>query len=318
MRITFDTNCLINYFDTQSKTATSSEEIAQLLRYATNGKVSVVISTRVEDDLDQDKDEIRRDHIKQNLAIFDVIGSVLRWDESKWDGGDVYADGKPGALADEIQKTLFPNLKREEKRFGNKVRDVDHLVAHVLDKRDIFVTDDGHLNRRTDELAKFGIVIMRPEACLAYVDEIEARSVPRTLQPDTRTDYHCSALSGVVSFDYSNNNGRYVLGEGHFLFETKWSKARKTAIHAYNEPSSIDGLALAKDVGNISQIVDASSYDYSSRTRTPHLGQILIWRNANGIYAATKIIEIDDDSRGDASDRLNFEFKIIVQGEDFT
>ncbi|MEL6931811.1 MAG: hypothetical protein AAFO17_01835 [Pseudomonadota bacterium] len=56
MRITFDTNCLINYFDTQSDTAISSEEIAQLLRYATNGKLSIVISTRAEADLNQDKD----------------------------------------------------------------------------------------------------------------------------------------------------------------------------------------------------------------------------------------------------------------------
>lgn len=318
MRITFDTNCLINYFDTQSETATSSEEIAQLLRYATNGKVSVVISTRAEADLDQDKDEVRRDRIKQNLAMFDVIGSVLRWDESKWDSGDVWADREPGGLADELQKILFPNLQREEKRFGNKIRDVDHLVAHALDKRDIFVTDDGHLNRRVDELAKFGIVVMRPGACLAYVDAIEARRVPQTLLPDGQPEYHCSALSGEVSFDYSNNDGRYALGEGHFLFETEWSKASKTAIHAYNDPSSIDGLALAKDVDDISQVVDASSYDYSSRTRTPRLGQVVIWRNANGLYAATKIIEIDDDSRGDATDRLSFEFKIIIEGKKFT
>ncbi|WP_144430617.1 hypothetical protein [Jannaschia donghaensis] len=317
MRITFDTNCLINHFDTQSKTATSSEEIAQLLRYATSGKVSVVISTRAEADLDQDKDRIRRDRIKRNLAMFDVIGSVLRWDESKWDGGDVWADGEPGALADEIQKILFPSLKREEKRFGNKIRDVDHLVAHARDKRDIFVTDDGHLNRRADELAKFGIVVMRPGACLSYVDSIEARSVPRTLLSDALSEYHCFTLSGAISFDYSNNNGRYALGEGHFLFETQWSKAGKMSIHAYKDPSSIDGLALAKDVDDISQIVDASSYDYSSRTRTPRLGQVVVWRNANGIYAATKIIEIDDDGRGDASDRLDFEFKIAIEGKNF-
>ncbi|MEO0922708.1 MAG: hypothetical protein AAFY09_08055, partial [Pseudomonadota bacterium] len=234
------------------------------------------------------------------------------------DSGDVWADGEPGALADEIQKILFPNLQREEKRFGNKIRDVDHLVAHALDKRDIFVTDDGHLNRRGDELAKFGIVVMRPAACLAYVDAIEARSVRRTLPPDSLTEYYCSALSGAVSFDYSNNNGRYALGVGHFLFETKWSKAGKTRIHAYNDPSSIDGLVLAKDVNDISQIVDASSYDYSSRTRPPRLGQVVIWRNDNGLYAATKIREIDNDARGDASDRLDFEFKIIIKGGNFT
>ena len=79
MKLTLDTNCLINHFDSESETATSRDEIAQLIRYATNGRAQVVITTRAEADLDQDKDEQRRKRLKRNLAMFEVISSVLRW-----------------------------------------------------------------------------------------------------------------------------------------------------------------------------------------------------------------------------------------------
>jgi hypothetical protein len=65
MKLTLDTNCLINHFDTQSATATSREEIAQLIRYATSGRAEIVITTRAEADLDQDKDEERRARLKE-------------------------------------------------------------------------------------------------------------------------------------------------------------------------------------------------------------------------------------------------------------
>lgn len=48
--------------------------------------------------------------------------------------------------------------------------------------------------------------------------------------------YVSPALSGTVTFDYSNNNGRYVVGAGDFAFETAWSGASDTAIHAYRDP----------------------------------------------------------------------------------
>ena len=48
--------------------------------------------------------------------------------------------------------------------------------------------------------------------------------------------YVSPAMSGLVTFDYSNNNGRYVLGAGDMAFETAWSAGGNTAIYAYNDP----------------------------------------------------------------------------------
>ncbi len=51
--------------------------------------------------------------------------------------------------------------------------------------------------------------------------------------------YVSPAMSGTVSFDYSNNNGRFTFGAGDMAFETAWSRSGVNSIHAYTDPPSI-------------------------------------------------------------------------------
>ncbi|AZC63169.1 toll/interleukin-1 receptor domain-containing protein [Pseudomonas chlororaphis] len=122
--------------------------------------------------------------------------------------------------------------------------------------------------------------------------------------------YVSPALSGKVTFDYSNNNGRFVLGAGDMAFETAWSRGGNTSIHAYNDPPSIRSVALALDVREISDIVDASIYDSSSRTRSPQLGEIVIWQNTAGYYLATRVEELKSREHGSSSDEIIFTYAI--------
>ena len=48
--------------------------------------------------------------------------------------------------------------------------------------------------------------------------------------------YVSPTLAGTATFDYSNNNGRYVFGAGDMAFETAWSKGGTRSIHAYTDP----------------------------------------------------------------------------------
>ena len=41
---------------------------------------------------------------------------------------------------------------------------------------------------------------------------------------------------GRVTFDYSNNNGRYSIGSGELMFETKWSKSSVLQYPASQRP----------------------------------------------------------------------------------
>ena len=114
--------------------------------------------------------------------------------------------------------------------------------------------------------------------------------------------------------DYSNNNGSYLIGQGELSFELVFSNSSNWNIQLYNDPSSIRTVAIAKDVNEISEIVDARQYDGSSRVRRPNINQIAVLQNSNGFYAAIKILAIKDDTRGEEYDEVIFEYKIQTNG----
>ena len=126
-----------------------------------------------------------------------------------------------------------------------------------------------------------------------------------------------TSLSGEAVFDYSNYNGRYILGRGLLEFETKWSKADNRSIHVYNDPPSMNGIALGyREWTTITQIVDARLLDYTSPHRTARVEQIAVFRNKHGFYAAAHLMEIKDDTRGDDNDELRFKYVIQPDGSD--
>ena len=126
-----------------------------------------------------------------------------------------------------------------------------------------------------------------------------------------------TSLSGEAVFNYANHNGRYVIGHGKLEFETNWSKASDTSIHVYNVPPSIHGVALGRrDWTEIDQVAGAASLDYTSRSRTPLIGQVVMFRNMAGFYAAVQVLGIKDDTRGDDSDELRFRYAIQPDGSD--
>lgn len=314
-RITLDANCVINLFDRHSASATSVPEIETLVRYGLDGKAEIAVTTRLEADLGQDKNEERRRALVAMLNMFPVIPSIGRWDVSKWNQ-DKWATDATHRLTEEIKNVLSPGLQPGAATFANRVNDIDHLTGHVLNKRDIFITDDKGILRKRDQLKGLGIVVMNPAQCVGHIDDIVLRSKPRTLPSDgIPASHHSRPLGGTVTFDYTNNNHLFALGEAQHLFETMWTKASNTSIHAYSDGPSIHALALARDVSAIGDIIDAETYNFSSRVRTPQLGQVVIWRNINGLYAATRVIAITDDTRGDTTNDLTMEYLILAGGE---
>ncbi len=128
-----------------------------------------------------------------------------------------------------------------------------------------------------------------------------------------------TSLTGEVVFDYGSYNGRYVIGSGVLAFETKWTSASDTSIHVYNDPPSINGVALAQGCESISQVESAALLDYTSRTRTPSIGQIVVLRNTGGFYAVVQVLEIKNARRNDDRDEIRFRYVIQGDGtEDFT
>ena len=126
--------------------------------------------------------------------------------------------------------------------------------------------------------------------------------------------YISPAPRGRVTFDYSNNNGRYCIGSGELMFETKWGKSSDRNIQLLNDPDSIYIVAIVKDKTEITEIEDARIYDGSSRIRRPNIGQIAVLQNVNGFWATIKILRIKDDTRSDDNDEVSFDYVIQTNG----
>lgn len=122
-------------------------------------------------------------------------------------------------------------------------------------------------------------------------------------------EYVSSYKNGSVSFNYSNNNGLFTIGSEKQVFTTCWSKASNTSIHAYSEASDIECIGIMKNVDDLNELKNID-VDFSSRCRTAKIGDVIIWKNIHGQYAATKITKIKDDTRGDDRDLLEFEYVI--------
>ena len=126
-----------------------------------------------------------------------------------------------------------------------------------------------------------------------------------------------TSLSGEAVFNYANHNGRYVIGRGSWSSKRSGPKRPTPPIHVYNDPPSIYGVALGRrDWTDIDQVTNAASLDYTSCARTPLVGQIVVFRNVSGFYAAVHVLEIKDDTRGDDSDELWFRYAIQPDGSD--
>jgi len=147
---------------------------------------------------------------------------------------------------------------------------------------------------------------------------IEVSYFPKELREEIMSDnakfiaqYNANPnLSGSATFDYTNNNGLYIIGNNEMIFETKWTSAGDGVIHAYNDPGTIKTIAIADGNNEITDIKDATIYNSSSRTRTVHNGEILVIENINGYFAAIKIVDVKH-KRGAGRSELTFEYRIL-------
>jgi hypothetical protein len=131
-----------------------------------------------------------------------------------------------------------------------------------------------------------------------------------------KNKYISKRLSWKITFDYSNNNWIYQIWKDNQFFEIKFTKASDVSIHIYNDPPSIEWVAIVNWIYDISNIKNASIFDMSSRTRTPKKWEIVILKNKYWNFCALKITDIKDNSRTDEKDEITFEY--VINGDWYT
>ncbi|MFO3717326.1 toll/interleukin-1 receptor domain-containing protein [Anaerococcus sp. ENR1011] len=123
-----------------------------------------------------------------------------------------------------------------------------------------------------------------------------------------KSKYSTSNKVGIVKFDYNNNSGVFSIGEGSFLFQTKWSSASNTSIHVYSD--LVDKIGFLDEVYEFPEVDELVMFDYTSRSRTINIGEIIIFQNNYGNFLAIKILDIKSKSHGSNKNYLKFEYKI--------
>ncbi len=78
-KLTLDNNCIINLFDFNAETPTSVEPLSEIIKFSLSNKVDIAITTRVEADLENDRDDARRSEMMRKLNMFPVVGTLARW-----------------------------------------------------------------------------------------------------------------------------------------------------------------------------------------------------------------------------------------------
>ncbi|MET7242352.1 hypothetical protein ABZT49_03200 [Methylobacterium sp. EM32] len=169
-KITLDTNAIINHFDLVHTSPTSRAELEEIMQMWEDNEIDVAITTRVEADLGQDRDKARRDAMLAKAEVLPVFGSIFRLSSSDLDGADVMMSDKHKDTVKKIADILSPaGIDRNAKTFLNKINDVDHLAGHKMAGRDVFVTDDGTMNKKAPELKVLGIEVMRHAEALVEI-----------------------------------------------------------------------------------------------------------------------------------------------------
>lgn len=131
--------------------------------------------------------------------------------------------------------------------------------------------------------------------------------------------YASKRSDGRVVTNYRSNNGGYRIGPKDLSFTIEWTNSGASSIHIYNDPSDIDGVAIARDVGRFQDIRDSSVFDFSSRYVTPKEGEIVVPRSTSGNYALVHIHDIRAASDKDDRDEITFSFVINPdKGADFS
>lgn len=119
--------------------------------------------------------------------------------------------------------------------------------------------------------------------------------------------FHNLELKGNVSFDYKRNNGVFIIGEGEYAFETKWSACGNNSIYCYND--LVRRLGYNPSYKEFPLPSEIESFDYSSRARAVNVGEIVILENRFCKFAAIKVINVVKRTI-DIDHLLEFEYMI--------
>lgn len=151
-----------------------------------------------------------------------------------------------------------------------------------------------------------------PLGCNPFVSTTISDQITTKLNLE-KVEFQNPVYEGKVSFDYKKNSGSYIIGEGDYMFNTHWSECGDNSIHCYRDHVYRLGYNFKyKEFPTPNEFIQ---FDFSSRTRSVKVGEIVILENNHHKFAALKILKVVRRNE-DIDHLLEFKYKIYKDDTD--
>lgn len=150
-----------------------------------------------------------------------------------------------------------------------------------------------------------------PLGCNPFVSTAISDQITTKLNIE-KIEFHNPALKGEASFDYKRNSGSYTIGEGDYIFVTHWSECGHNSIHGYKD--YVFRLGYNPTYKEFPSPNEFINFDFSSRAKAVHVGEIVLLENRNHKFAALKVTKVVQRIE-DINHLLEFEYKIYKDVE---
>ncbi len=120
---------------------------------------------------------------------------------------------------------------------------------------------------------------------------------------------HAIGIHGAAKFDYTQNDGRFIICADDALektFETKWTPRASGSIYALDYAHNV---AHPRYHAEVNEIDDPSALDFESYSCGVAEGEVVVFRNASG-YALVKVTGVLNREYGDDRFELCFSYEL--------
>lgn len=122
-----------------------------------------------------------------------------------------------------------------------------------------------------------------------------------------QVEFNNPLLEGTIEFDYKRNSGKYIIGNGLYLFTIGFSECGCNSIYCYRD--YIKRIGYNPDFTELPEYSELSNCDFTSRCKSLKVGEVLVLENQYHKFASIKILEVKKNDR-DIGHLVKFKYKI--------
>jgi pyrimidine deaminase RibD-like protein len=221
-----------------------------------------------------------------------VLGKTYRGIMGAGNHAEFCLLGKMLKNLDVTGSTLFTTLEPCSRRGVGKTPCADWIVQRGISEVYIGMYDPN------PKIYREGWRILRDAGIKVKDFHSEFRNEIRSDNYKFLNQYRFSLLDrSTVTFDYTQNGGKFTIGSGRAEIITEWGHRGKKTIYAVDHRHNV---AKPRYANEISEVDDPSAFDFLDHAVDVNEGQVVIFRNGQDTYCVIKIRSIfSGPDRGD-------------------